>query len=216
MYALNASTHLLWSYARILGVFLACRGEWGGLHRLELQRVCAECQHRRILWSFATRSYVESSPVVANGVVYVTSDDGKLYALNASTGAELWSYTTGNFFEGSPAVANGVVYFGSVDNNVYALNANTGAKLWSYPAFVISTPAVANGVVYIGSSDGNLYALNAGAAAVEGYAAGGGAPAVANGVVYVGCSDGLCALNASTGAKLWSYDAGDRWRAHPQ
>src|SRR5580704_4289123 len=118
------------------------------------------------------------SPAVANGVVYVGSDHGTVYALNASTGATLWSYTTGGSSFGSPAVANGVVYVGSwgdFDSNVYALNASTGAKLWSYTtgARVVSSPAVANGVVYIGSDDDNLYALN-----------------------------------ASTGAKLWSFATG--------
>jgi outer membrane protein assembly factor BamB len=36
-----------------------------------------------------------SSPAVANGLVYFGSDDGVVYALNASTGAKLWSYSTG-------------------------------------------------------------------------------------------------------------------------
>ena len=69
---------------------------------------------------------------MANGVVYVGSNDDNVYALNASTGTQLWSYTTGNLVNSSPAVANGVVYVGSGDDNVYALNASTGAKLWSY------------------------------------------------------------------------------------
>ena len=90
---------------------------------------------------------MESSPAVANGVVYVGSDDGNVYALNAATGARLWSYTTGAYVESSPAVANGVVYVGSDDGNVYALNAATGAKLWSYSigGIVWSSPAVAMG-----------------------------------------------------------------------
>jgi outer membrane protein assembly factor BamB len=49
------------------------------------------------LWSYATGSDVYSTPTtVANGVVYVGSDDFHVYALNASTGALLWSYGTGN------------------------------------------------------------------------------------------------------------------------
>ena len=36
-------------------------------------------------------------------------------------------------------------------------------------------------------------------------------PAVANGVVYVGVAPTLYALNAQTGAKLWSYTTGDWW-----
>jgi outer membrane protein assembly factor BamB len=63
---------------------------------------------------------VSSSPAVANGVIYIGSGDGNVYALNARTGAKLWSYPTGNFVDSSPAVANGVIYVGSTDGNVYA------------------------------------------------------------------------------------------------
>ena len=74
----------------------------------------------------------ESSPAVANGVVYIGSDDNNVYALNASTGALLWSYNTGNAVGASAAVANGVVYVGTYQGNVDALNASTGALLWDY------------------------------------------------------------------------------------
>jgi outer membrane protein assembly factor BamB len=59
---------------------------------------------------------------VANGVVYVGSDNGNVYALNASTGSKLWSYTTGRspYSTSSPAVVNGAVYVGSWDGKVYA------------------------------------------------------------------------------------------------
>jgi outer membrane protein assembly factor BamB len=93
---------------------------------------------------------VDASPAVANGVVYVGSEDENVYALNASTGAKLWSFATGNFFISSPTVANGVVYVGTDDGNLYALNATTGAKVWSYTTGgTVESPAVANGVVYI-------------------------------------------------------------------
>ena len=44
-------------------------------------------------WSFTTGSSVLSSPAVANGVVYVGSNDNNVYALNATSGAKLWSFT---------------------------------------------------------------------------------------------------------------------------
>ena len=167
-------------------------------------------------WSYTTGFLVTSSPAVANGVVYVGSFDGNVYALNASTGALLWSYATGNAVDSSPAVANGVVYIGSSDNNVYALNASTGVLLWSHTTggAVESSPAVANGVVYVGSYDGNVYALNASTGAkLWSYTTGGSvfsSPAVANGVVYVGSDDGtVYALNAFTGAPLWGYHTGN-------
>ncbi len=112
-------------------------------------------------WSYATGGRVESSPAVANGVVYIGSLDRTVYALNASTGALLWSSTIRRWGISSPAVANGVVYIGSDDHKVYALNAKTGTWLWSYATGgqVESSPAVANGVVYVGSRDGNVYAF---------------------------------------------------------
>jgi outer membrane protein assembly factor BamB len=65
---------------------------------------------------------VESRPAVANGVVYVGSNDGNVYALNASTGAKLWSYGTGYMVEGGVAVANGVIYVGSWNDRIYAFS----------------------------------------------------------------------------------------------
>lgn len=86
-----------------------------------------------LLWSYATGGGIDyGSPAVVNGVVYVSSDDHYLYALNAATGAYIWSYKTGGKIDSSPAVADGIVYIGSEDHKVYALNATTGAKIWTY------------------------------------------------------------------------------------
>jgi outer membrane protein assembly factor BamB len=54
-------------------------------------------------------SAIASSPAVANGVVYVGSDGGTLYAFNAKTGAQLAS-VAGVAGQSSPTVVNGVVY----------------------------------------------------------------------------------------------------------
>jgi len=77
----------------------------------------------QVKWKYATGSEVNSSPAVANGVVYAGSQNGTFYALRASTGRKRWSYGTGGQVQSSPAVANGVVYFDSFDGNVYALKA---------------------------------------------------------------------------------------------
>ena len=60
------------------------------------------------------------------GVVYAGSDDGKVYALNATTGQVTWVTTTGSPAVSSPVVEKGVVYVGSDDGKVYALNASVG------------------------------------------------------------------------------------------
>jgi hypothetical protein len=137
-----------------------------------------------------------SSPAVADGVVYVGSDDYNVYALNATTGTKIWNYPTGSTMYSSPAVADGVVYVGSDDYNVYALNATTGTKIWNYPtgSTMYSSPAVADGVVYVGSDDYNVYALNATTGTkIWNYPTGSyvySSPAVADGKVYVGSDNG--------------------------
>ncbi len=94
--------------------------------------------------------------------MYVGSGDGKVYALNAATGAKVWNYATGVPVASSPAVSGGIVYVGSFDGNVYALNATTGAKVWNYTVrygVTTSSPAVSGTVVYVGSLDGKVYAF---------------------------------------------------------
>lgn len=77
----------------------------------------------KLRWRYPTEAFVYSSPAVVNGVVYVGSYDGYVYALNASNGTLLWRYLTGNGVYSSPVVVNGVVYVGSLDDYVYALTA---------------------------------------------------------------------------------------------
>jgi outer membrane protein assembly factor BamB len=66
--------------------------------------------------------HINSSPTVANGVVYIGSDDHNLYAFDAKTGTILWTYATGDKVNSSPAVANGVIYISSEDGNLYAFH----------------------------------------------------------------------------------------------
>ena len=84
------------------------------------------------LWTASTGDSIESSPAVANGVVYVGSWDGKLYAFPASgcgypSCSPLWTASTGNLIDSSPAVANGVVYVNSRDDKLYAFHLPSAA-----------------------------------------------------------------------------------------
>jgi uncharacterized repeat protein (TIGR01451 family) len=169
-------------------------------------------------WTFITDPLNQgggSSPAVVKGVVYVGSQDGHVYALNAAKGSKLWSFSSPAYIVSSPAVINGVVYIGAANGALYAINAASGAELWSFVSgsYVFGSPAVVSGVVYFGSIDGYVYALNAGTGAElwryrtpDTVSA---SPAVANGVVYISSSMGeMYALNAATGAELWTYYIG--------
>jgi eukaryotic-like serine/threonine-protein kinase len=154
-----------------------------------------------------------SSPVVANGVLYVSEfiesmHYGDVYAVSADTGAELWFFESPvdyTFSFSSSAVANGVLYVGCSDYNLYALDAKTGKLLWSYATGAsVSTPVVSGGVVYATSDQ--TYSLNASTGALiwKTPAFSRWAPAVVGNTVYVS-SDQVYALNASTGATVWKY-----------
>src|SRR6185369_5624802 len=102
-----------------------------GYNPYETRLNTGNLRHLALAWQ-STTGKLYGSPVLANNVLYVGSDDHKLYAFNAVTGTLKWSYATGSSIVGTPAVANGVVYIGSYDKNLYALNANTGTLLWKY------------------------------------------------------------------------------------
>src|SRR5437868_1309264 len=76
-------------------------------------------------WSYATGGFIDGSPAVVNGTVYVGYGP-ILYAVNATTGVLLWTYQTVDNIDGSPAVANGIVYVSSRGNGLYAVKAKTG------------------------------------------------------------------------------------------
>jgi outer membrane protein assembly factor BamB len=164
-----------------------------------------------LLWMSPTGYWLEASPVVADGKVFIGSEDKKLYCFDALTGAELWNYPTYDLIVSTPAVADGRVYFGSTDHRVRCLNESTGALIWDYcTGWIIaqSSPAVVDGKVFIGSHDYKVYCLDAktGSELWEfptGYFIS-SSPAVVGDRVYIGSFDGnLYCLNASTGGLIW-------------
>jgi polyvinyl alcohol dehydrogenase (cytochrome) len=94
-------------------------------------------------WAFgfpdATSAW--SQPTVAGGWLFVGSQNGTVYALDARTGCIGWTFTaksgvrTALVFGASTEPAGGAgrfaVYFGDTGANVYALDAATGRELWS-------------------------------------------------------------------------------------
>ena len=148
-------------------------------------------------WSFTLPAgVVENSPAVAGNVVYFGSTAGTIYALNASTGAQMCSFSTGQAVLASPVVVNNgsgpVVYDGTVPSGVsgaeYAIygpgNTHGACKQdWKFSSWAVtpggtwSSPAYgtgANGVplVVFGSKDRD---------------------------------DSVYAVNANTGARVWRY-----------
>ncbi len=164
-------------------------------------------------WSYTTPLPQLISPVLANGKVYLATDN--LYALDATTGSLLWEYPgqMGTNGPGAPAVAKGLIYSCTYYNgNIVALNADTGSLVWASPlGYRCTMPTVANGFVYFDAGDG-VTALDASTGALlwKNSSEGGGIEvAVADGVVYTPTGYHLAALDARTGVTLWQYTTDD-------
>ncbi|MFN7164621.1 MAG: PQQ-dependent dehydrogenase, methanol/ethanol family [Hyphomonas sp.] len=129
-----------------------------------------------VAWTYdlATNRGVESTPIVVDGVMYVTSAWSVVYALDAKTGAEKWVYDPEvdkavgvkaccDVVNRGVAVYDGKVYVGVIDGRVEALNAETGAVVWSKvtvdqskPYTITGAPRVVNGKVLIGNGGAEL------------------------------------------------------------
>lgn len=135
---------------------------------------------------------IEATPLVVDGVMFVTEPPASVIALNASTGEQVWSFTRevrrdlrlccGRVNRGL-AVFGHSVYLAALDGYLISLDANTGRMIWQ--------TKVAE------SSEG--YTLT-------------GAPLVANGAVVVGVAGGefairgfLAAYDPASGKQLWKF-----------
>jgi PQQ-dependent dehydrogenase (methanol/ethanol family) len=143
---------------------------------------------------FDTNRGQEATPLVVDGVIYVTTAWSKVLAFDAATGAPLWSYDpdvpgeTGqkaccDVVNRGAAAWNGKIYVGALDGRLIALDAGTGEEAWSVqtvdpskPYTITGAPRVVKGKVLIGNGGAEL--------GVRGY---------------------VTAYDAETGAEAWRF-----------
>ncbi|MGH9631326.1 MAG: pyrroloquinoline quinone-dependent dehydrogenase, partial [Bryobacteraceae bacterium] len=92
-------------------------------------------------WAFQMKTLhkVEITPLVVDGIMYVTQPPNDVHALDAETGRAFWSYRRalpekinvccGQVNRGL-AMLGGRLYMGTVDSHLVALDSKTGAVLW--------------------------------------------------------------------------------------
>jgi uncharacterized protein YjbI with pentapeptide repeats/outer membrane protein assembly factor BamB len=155
-----------------------------------------------------------SPPTIADGVVYVSGPDATA-AFNATTGAVIWTAEPDSNC-GQAAVVADTVYL-TCEGSLQALSAATGQTLWSYSTgqLDLNPPAVSGGTVYVSLGDAGTGTLDAISTSTHQllwrYTADADvdSPAIAGGTVYLTTSAGqITALNAATGAQLWSKAPG--------
>ena len=136
----------------------------------------------------------ESTPLIVDGVMYVSTAWSKVYALDAKTGTQVWFFDPKvpgaagvpaccDIVNRGVAVYKGKIYVGTVDGRLIALNGATGTPVWS----VTTTPA------------GTTYSIT-------------GAPRIARGKVFIGNAGSefggrgyVSAYDAQTGKLVWRF-----------
>jgi quinohemoprotein ethanol dehydrogenase len=162
-------------------------------------------------WNFHTgylndpNMSMEMTPIIVDGMMFVTTGDDDVFALNPTTGKQIWHYHPSDMPAPSTlpiccnndnrgvAVGGGMVFNARLDAKLVALNEKTGAVVWS--------------TVVDNASNGASMTL-----APQYITAGGTVPEVLVGVsgAEFGVRSHLDAYNPATGKLLWRF-----WTTHP-
>jgi len=153
---------------------------YGETRHSELARINqTNVQNLGLVWSYNLGSIrgVEATPLVVDGVMFVTAPWSIVTALDARTGKKLWEFDPKVPREGGykaccdvvnrgVALYKGKVFVASLDGRLIALDAGSGQKLWEKDTIVdhqrvytiTGAPRVFNGLVVIGNG-GNEYGV---------------------------------------------------------
>ncbi len=113
-------------------------------------------------WRVRARRSIYCRAAVADGVVYFTSVDGHLYAVDLETGWVLQTHRFGRPSISWPAVAEGVVYVGAANGVLYALNTRRFKVQWEFQTgHQVNGGVLVHGdALYFGSTDHFVYSLD--------------------------------------------------------
>lgn len=156
--------------------WLNYRNTYNGWGYSELAQITADnVAELEPVWSFSTgvTEGHEAPPIVNNGVMYVTTPEAQVIALDAVTGEEYWRYkrelpeelTHIHPTNRGVALYGDKVYVGTVDTYLVALDARTGELVWEKAVegldyqsgyYITMAPLIVKGKVMIGVSGGEL------------------------------------------------------------
>lgn len=153
-----------------LGVLAGCASEEENIIMAPLPVVQSEFTPK-ISWTNSVGNGVEHyfsqlSPEFAYQTLYVASRDGKVKALDPTTGKTQWETSLAN--NGQARVSGGIlaaygrIYLGTENGEVFALDAQTGKTQWvaQVEGEVLAAPIAESNLIIINNSRGTLLALN--------------------------------------------------------
>lgn len=111
------------------------------------------------------KAFFLTSPVIADGKIYIGASDGYLYIVDATNGQEVNKIRTGGSVAGTPVISDGKLYFGSNDNSVYSFDANSFdvSGDWRVPfrakENINSSLISADGYLFFTTADQNVHGI---------------------------------------------------------
>jgi len=143
----SASNGLPVTYERLLGAaqepanWLMYGGDYRSQHYSGLNQITAENVHRlRAKWIYQMhRQKVETTPIVVDGIMYVTRPPSDVIALDAETGRALWTfeyrlpskvYTCCGEVNRGLAILDSTLFITTLDAKLIAIDARSGRMLW--------------------------------------------------------------------------------------
>jgi quinohemoprotein ethanol dehydrogenase len=113
----------------------------------------------------------EATPLVKDGIMYISTGNDDVFALDAKTGQILWEHWSGigqqistvccGWLNRGLAMGEGMLFIGQLDANVVALDIKTGKEVWRTPVEdwhngygITNAPLYFDGIVYSGITGG--------------------------------------------------------------
>lgn len=200
-----------------------------GLHRA----TSSISQKYERLWHFVSPSAYpyhvvpKSSPLLVNNRIFMGSDTGKMWALDAATGQDVWCFEAKGTHDrkgiwSSPCHHDGRIYFGAYNGDVYCLDAASGTAIWTLPCceWIGSSPVTVprHNLVFIGleyerpRKQGSVVALSMSTGEkvweywLDKYQHGSAAYWESGDLVIFGTNDhNVIALDAASGRLVWEF-----------
>lgn len=114
-----------------------------------------------IQWTFKTEHGVWTKPLLRDNILYISSLDHNLYAVNADTGEGIWSVDLSGAITSTPLYYNGHLFVGSFARKIYEISMD-GQIVNQFDAddWVWATPIVVDDILYDADLGGTIYALD--------------------------------------------------------
>lgn len=129
--------------------------------------IALDCQTGKRRWTFQAEGWVSSVPTLANGRVFVTSQDSYLYCLDSNTGEVVWKFKTPGWYDSTPAVHDGQVYLSYHRAKLFQLDVADGHLIRTIEPpdaqdrkGYDSNPLISGQTLYITTTEGLILAFD--------------------------------------------------------